>query len=444
MSVTRLSAAETGRQIENGALNARDVTEAYIGAIEGHEFAERIYARTTFDTARAEADAAAARAKAGLRRGPLDGVPISWKDLFDTAGVATESGSAFLKGRVPERDAVVVARGRRAGVVSLGKTHQTELAFSGLGMNPITASPPNSIDPALAPGGSSSGAATSVGFGLATAGIGSDTGGSVRIPSVWNSLVGLKTTHGLVPNDGVVPLCARFDTVGPLCRSVEDAALLTAMLTGARAPDLGGATVKGARLLVLETVALDDDCRDEPRAAFEAAVERLAAAGAHITRDEVPAVAEALPLAGALFTGEAWAEWGETIEAKGDLMHPPVRDRFAAGAAVSAADFARGWMQMDALRVDYLAATAGYDAVLVPTSPILPPNAERLLSDAEFFTTENLLALRNTRIGNLLGLCGLTLPTATPACGIQFMGRPFDEARILRLGAAAERIVAET
>ena len=115
MSVTRLSAAETGRQIENGALNARDVTEAYIGAIEGHEFAERIYARTTFDTARAEADAAAARAKAGLRRGPLDGVPISWKDLFDTAGVATESGSAFLKGRVPERDAVVVARGRRGG-----------------------------------------------------------------------------------------------------------------------------------------------------------------------------------------------------------------------------------------------------------------------------------------------------------------------------------------
>lgn len=444
MDVTRLSAAETGRQIGNGALDAREVTDAYISAIEAHEFAGRIYARTTFDAARAEADAAAARAKAGLRLGPLDGVPISWKDLFDTAGVATESGSAFLKGRVPERDAVVVARGRRAGVVSLGKTHQTELAFSGLGMNPITESPPNSIDHALAPGGSSSGAATSVGFGLAAAGIGSDTGGSVRIPSVWNSLVGLKTTHGLISNKGVVPLCARFDTVGPLCRTVEDAALLTAMLTGGRAPDLSGATLKGARLLVLETVALDADCRDEPRAAFEAAVDRLAAAGAHVTRGEVPTVAEAMPLAGALFTAEAWAEWGETIKAKGDLMHPPVRERFESGASINAADFVRGWQRMDALRLEYLAATAGYDAVLIPTAPILPPNAERLLTDPDYFISENLLALRNTRIGNLMGLCGLTLPTATPSCGIQLMGRPFDEARILRLGAAAERIVAET
>lgn len=443
MDITRLSAAETGRRIETGDLNARDVTEAYIATIEAHEHADRVYARTTFDEARTGADAAADRAKAGLRRGPLDGVPISWKDLFDTAGVATESGSAFLKGRIPERDAMVVARGRRAGVVSLGKTHQTELAFSGLGLNPVTATPPNSVDPALAPGGSSSGAATSVGFGLAAAGIGSDTGGSVRVPSAWNSLVGLKTTHGLVPNDGVVPLCARFDTAGPLCRTVEDAALLTAMLTGARAPDLAGATVKGARLLVLETVALDADCRDEPRAAFEAAVDRLAAAGANIERGEIPVVAEAMPLSGPLFTGEAWAEWGETIEAKGDLMHQPVRNRFAAGAAVSAADFVRGWKKLDAMRKTYLAATAGYDAVLVPTAALMPPDAERLLSDAEFFTSENLLTLRNTRIANLMGLCGLTLPTATPCCGIQFMGRPFDEARILRLGAAAEGVVAD-
>ncbi len=443
MDITRETAANTGRQIETGTINARDVTEAYIAAIEAHEFTDRIYARTTFDAARAEADAAAARAKAGLRRGVLDGVPISWKDLFDTAGVATESGSAFLKGRIPERDAVVVSRGRRAGVVSLGKTHQTELAFSGLGMNPITASPPNSVDPALAPGGSSSGAATSVGFGLAAAGIGSDTGGSVRIPSVWNSMVGLKTTHGLVPNDGVVPLCARFDTAGPLCRSVEDAALLSAMLTGGRAPDLAGVSLKGVRLLVLETVALDADCRDEPRAAFETAVDQLAKAGAQIVRGEIPAVAEALSMAGGLFTAEAWAEWGVTIEAKGDLMHPPIRDRFKAGAAISAAEFARGWKRLDELRQSYLMATAGFDAVIIPTSPILPPDAERLLSDDAFFTTENLLALRNTRIGNLMGLCGLTLPTATPCCGIQFMGRPFDEARILRLGAAAEHLVAE-
>jgi aspartyl-tRNA(Asn)/glutamyl-tRNA(Gln) amidotransferase subunit A len=230
-----LTAAETGRQIESGALDARDVTEAYLNAIEAHEATDTIYVRVMADSARTEAAEAAARAKAGLRRGPLDGVPISWKDLYDTAGVGTEAGTAMLAGRVPTKDATVFARGKRAGVVSLGKTHMTELAFSGLGLNPVTKTPPNVNDPALVPGGSSSGAAASVAFGLAAAGIGSDTGGSVRIPSAWNNMVGLKTTHGLLPADGVVLLIESFDTVGPLTRSVEDAALLTAMMAAQRA-----------------------------------------------------------------------------------------------------------------------------------------------------------------------------------------------------------------
>ncbi|MEO1611964.1 MAG: amidase, partial [Pseudomonadota bacterium] len=225
----KASAAETGRRIGAGEWDAREVTEAYLAAIEASPHANAIYARVTVDQARAEAAAAAERAAAGVRRGPLDGVPISWKDLYDTAGVGTEAGSAMLAGRVPETDATVVARARRAGIVSLGKTHMTELAFSGLGLNPVTATSPNRFDPKLAPGGSSSGAAASVAYDLAAAGIGSDTGGSVRIPSAWNSLVGLKTTHGLLPDDGVVLLCPGFDTVGPLCRTVEDAALLIAI-----------------------------------------------------------------------------------------------------------------------------------------------------------------------------------------------------------------------
>ncbi|MEM7523020.1 MAG: amidase family protein [Pseudomonadota bacterium] len=436
--ITGLSAAETGRRIEAGALDARDAAEAYLSAITASPHRDAIYARVTPDAARAEADAAADRAKRGLRRGPLDGVPISWKDLFDTAGVATEAGSAMLKGRTPDSDATVVARGRRAGVVSLGKTHMTELAFSGLGVNPVTATPPNGFDPALAPGGSSSGAAASVAYSLAAIGIGSDTGGSVRIPAAWNSLVGLKTTHGLLPPEGIVLLCEAFDTAGPLCRTVEDAALMTAVMAAAPPPDLSGATLKGARLAVLETLALDADCRDAPRSAFEAGVAELQAAGAIVERIEAPEVAEVMTYAGGLFTGEAWAEWGEMIDVKGDLMFAPVRERFQLGASVSAADYLRGWRKLIQARAVWTERVAGYDAVMIPSSPILPPDAARLLSDQDYFTGENLLALRNTRIGNLFGLSALTLPTATPSCGLMLMGAPFGEAALLRLGAAAE------
>lgn len=433
-----LTAAETGRQIESGQLDARDVTEAYLGAIDAHKASDTVYVRVMAESARAEAAEAAARAKAGLRRGPLDGVPISWKDLYDTAGVATEAGSAMLAGRVPDTDATVVARGKRAGVVSLGKTHMTELAFSGLGLNPITKTPPNAYDPALAPGGSSSGAATSVAFGLAAAGIGSDTGGSVRIPAAWNNLVGLKTTHGLLPDDGVVLLIESFDTVGPLTRSVEDAALLTAMMDASRAPDLSGATLKGKRLLVAEGLPLDADCRDEPRAAFEASVAKLIDAGAEVHREEVPEIAESMAASVALYVGEAWAEWGETIAEKGHLMFGPIRERFEMGEKVTAAEYLREWRRLKTIRAAYLERTAGYDAVLIPTSPILPPDRERLLSDEAYFAGENLLALRNTRIGNLLGLSSLTMPTDNPMCGLNLMGRPFDEAGLLRLGAAIE------
>ena len=236
-----MTAADLGRGIEAGAIDARDLAEVYLDAIAAHPDAARIYVRATPERARAEADAARARARAGLRRGPLDGVPISWKDLFDTAGVPTEAGSALLAGRTPDRDAAVLAAATRAGLVCLGKTHLPELAFSVLGINPITATPPNINDPELAPGGSSSGAAASVAFGLAAAGIGSDTAGSARVPAAWNDIVGLKPTHGLLTLEGVVPLRPGFDSVGTLSRSVEDASLLLAALGAGPAADLAGA-----------------------------------------------------------------------------------------------------------------------------------------------------------------------------------------------------------
>lgn len=431
-----MSAAALGRGIEAGEIDPVALTDAFLQAMAGHQFTDRIYARDTAARARDEAGAAADRARRGLRRGPLDGVPISWKDLYDTAGVATESGSALLKGRVPERDAEVLRTATLNGLVCLGKTHQTELAFSGLGLNPVTATPPCVNDHDAVAGGSSSGAATSVAFGLAAAGIGSDTGGSVRIPAVWNDLVGLKTTHGLLSLKGVVPLAARFDTVGPLTRTVEDAALLLQAM-GGPGTDLEGVSMKGARLMVLETLALED-VREGPLAAFEDAVARLEAAGAVVERKALPWLHDMAPLLGPLFAGEAYGTWRDAIEAAPDKMFGPVRERFRGGAAFSAADYVQAWHALDAFRAKWDAAVAGYDAVVMPTCPILPPNAQRLMEDDAFFTTENLMTLRNTRLGNMMGVCALTLPTGTPSAGIMAFCPGGADSRLLRLGAAME------
>ena len=438
----KMTAAQMGRAIERGELDPVDLAESYFAAIEAHEFSERIYARLTKDRAYGEARAARDRAKAGLRRSALDGVPISWKDLFDTAGCETAAGSALLQGRVPDTDALVLKYATLAGAVCLGKTHMSELAFSGLGLNPMTQTPPCVNDHDAVSGGSSSGAAASVAFGLAPLAIGSDTGGSVRIPSVWNDLVGLKTTSGDLSLDGVVPLCARFDTVGPLAQTVEDAALAYAILSGRPVIDMSVPTsLKGRKFAVLTTTALDH-LSDAPRAAFETAVAKFAESGAEIIRISAPEVETALALSATLFAPEAYGTWQSEIETAPHKMFDKIRDRFRGGASVGAAEYIAAWQTLERLRTEFVIRTAGYDAVLVPTAPSLPPNTARLLSDDDYYVSENLLALRNTRIANLMGTCALTLPTGVPSCGITLMGQPFQERRILRLGLMAEAALA--
>jgi aspartyl-tRNA(Asn)/glutamyl-tRNA(Gln) amidotransferase subunit A len=433
----QMGAAALGRGIAAGRIDPVALCEAYLDAAATKDPKQLIYARMLPDRARAQAAAAAGRARAGCLRGPLDGVPISWKDLFDIAGAGCEAGSRLLTGRVPDRDAEVVRRAEAAGAVSLGKTHLSELAFSGLGYNPMTATPPHRSGPDRVPGGSSSGAAASLAFGLAAGAIGSDTGGSVRVPAGWNDLVGLKTTAGRVPLDGVVPLCARFDTVGPLARCVEDAALLLALVEGKRAPDLRGARLSGAWLAVLETVALDD--LDPAQAAgFDAALGRLERAGARLTRLAAPDLPEAMALAPTLYPAEAWGTWGDRIAATPERMYDRVRERFEGGRGVTGPDFVAAWRRLDELRVGWAAAVAGHDAVILPTTANLPPETAHIAADADAYVAQNLLALRNTRIGNLMGGCALTLPTGAPCCGLMLMAPPLAEARLLRLGAAAE------
>lgn len=437
----QMTAADLGRGIGAGEIDPVALTQTYLDAIQAHEAKDRIFARLTPDRALAEAKACATRASSGQRLSQLDGVPISWKDLFDTAGIGTEAGSKLLQGRVPDHDAQVLKNASAAGLVCLGKTHMSELAFSGLGYNPSTNTPPCVNDPGAVPGGSSSGAAASVAFGLSAVGIGSDTGGSVRIPSAWNDLVGLKTTSGRLSLEGVVPLALKFDTVGPLCRSVEDANLITAAMEGRTPFDLRGATLANKRFAVLETVALQD-VRDAPLTAFESAVDKLKNAGAQIENIEIPEVETALAQSTCLYTSEAYGLWRDVIEANPEAMYDEILERFRLGKNQSGPDYVAAWAALDAARLAYGRATAQFDAVLLPTAPILPPNLERLNTDHDYYITENLLALRNTRIGNLMGLCALSLPTGTPSCGIMLMAPPNCEGALLRVGAAAESALA--
>lgn len=435
-----MSAAALGRGIGAGEIDPLALARAFLDAIEAHEDAARIYSAVTPERALAEAGAAAERARAGQRLGPLDGVPVSWKDLFDSAGTATEAGTKLLSGRVPERDAEVLRNATAAGLVCLGKTHMSELAFSGLGLNPQTATPPCVNDPKAVPGGSSSGAGASVAFGLAACGIGSDTGGSVRIPAAWNDLVGLKTTSGRVSLQGAVPLAARFDTVGPLARTVEDCALVLASLEGGKPADLRGASLRGLRFAALQNTVLEE-VREGPMAGYEAALDRLEEAGAVVEPLDAPEVDEAMPLSGILYTAEAYGLWAKEIEAAPEKMFAPILERFRSGRDYRAFDYVAAWRTLDGLRARWAGRVAGYDAVLMPTAPNLPPDAERLMRDEPYYLTENLLALRNTRVGNLMGLSAITLPTSVPSAGVMLCGRAFGEEALLRVAAAAEQVV---
>ncbi|MBL4751578.1 MAG: amidase [Amylibacter sp.] len=435
------TASDLGRMIATGDISPLELTENYLAAIKAHPLSGRIYARTTADRAIAEAKAATDRATNGTRNGPLDGVPISWKDLFDTAGTATEAGSAFLKHRLPDTDAEVLKNATHAGLICLGKTHMSELAFSGLGLNPVTETPPCVNNPNAVAGGSSSGAATSVAFNLAPAAIGSDTGGSVRIPSAWNDLVGLKTTAGLLSLKGVVPLCSKFDTVGPLCRCVEDAANLFAALGGTNPTPLVQSDLMGKRFAICTTLALDE-LDTEPKIAFEQAIKSLQAAGATVEELEIPELDTAMPMSACLFTTEAYAQWQTELEAHPDLMFPEILERFMAGKTFAGYEYVQDWKSLGQLRASYISRTAAYDAVILPSSAILPPDINRLLTDSDYYIRANLLALRNTRIGNLMGLCSLTLPTKHASCGLMINCNPFAERKLLTLGAEIEQALA--
>ena len=435
-----LTASELGDMIGQRKIDPIELTEHFLSQIELSSVGKKIYSTVTSQLALEQAKASKVRANSGRRLSSLDGVPISWKDLFDIEGYPCEAGSELLAGRLANQNCEVYNFAEAQGLICLGKTHMSELAFSGLGLNPVRETPPCINYPECVPGGSSSGAATSVSFGLAAAGIGSDTGGSVRIPAAWNDLVGFKTTTGKLSLDGVVPLCSRFDTVGPLTKSVEDAARLFGIMAGRKLGLPAPKSVKGLTFGILKNVAMEN-VADFPKKAFENSIDKLKKAGASVSGILVPSVDEAMELTSLLYSPEAYATWKHKIEKSPYLMFPKILERFRSGANVLASDFICAWDKLMGLRQQYFSAVKMYDAVLIPTSPIIPPELDRLMNDGDFYNSQNLLALRNTRIGNLMGGCSITLPTDIPSCGLLIMGMPNQEERLLRLAQACELVL---
>jgi aspartyl-tRNA(Asn)/glutamyl-tRNA(Gln) amidotransferase subunit A len=438
---------ELGTALRQGRATSEQLTEAALAraADPGGEGA-RVYIRRYGERALAAARASDLMRGAGLARSALEGISVSIKDLFDVAGETTLAGSVALKDAPPAAaHCTVVRRLLAAGAVLTGRTNMTEFAYSGLGLNPHYGTPLNPWDRAAGriPGGSSSGAAVSVTDGMAAGAIGSDTGGSVRIPAALCGLAGFKPSARRVPRDGVLPLSNELDSIGPLAPSVRCCALLDAVLAGESESDLPEpAALRGLRLAVPTTVALDG-LDASVAAAFKAALERLSAAGARIDEIAVPEFAQLANLnaQGGLSGAEAWAWHRALIARAGHLYDPRVLVRIRRGEGVSAAD----WLDLVAARRAWIAAVerriAGFDALLLPTVPVVAPRVAELAASDEAYGRANMLILRNPTLINFLDGCALSVPCHAPGeapVGLTIAGANGADRRILAIGMAAE------
>ena len=344
---------------------------------------------------------------------PYAGIPVSIKDLFDIRGQVTRAGSRALDDSAPaEADAPAVARLRRAGFVVIGRTNMTEFAYSGIGINPHYGTPKSAWNRAEGhvPGGSSSGAAVSVVDGMAHGALGTDTGGSCRIPAAYNGIVGYKPTQRRVPLDGAVPLSFTLDSIGPLARSVECCAILDAVLANEAFVPLQPRPIKGMRLAVPTTVALDD-LDDAVAKTFERALAALSRQGAVVERIEVPEFLDVgvMNAKGGFAAAESYAWHRYLIASKGDVYDPRVSTRILRGEPLSAADYVDFSLARKSLVTRAAARLAPYDALVLPTTANTPPRIADLADD-KAFTRENLRALRNCTLINMIDGCAISLP----------------------------------
>ena len=405
----------------------------------------RTFVAVAADAARAQADAIDTLRRHGRAPEPYAGIPVSVKDLFDTAGEVTAAGSVVLAGApAATANAPVVARMLAAGFVPVGRTNMTEFAFSGLGINPHHGTPASPWDRATrrVPGGSSSGAAVSVADGMAFAALGTDTGGSCRVPAALCGVVGYKPTARRVPITGVLPLSFSLDSVGPLANSVGCCAIVDAVLAGEPPALPRLRTLAGVRLALPDRIVTDG--MDAPTAAaFDRALGLLTGAGAVVERVHFPALDRigAATARASIAACEAYA-WHRPVLARGaDRYDPRVRARIEGGGAASAADYLDALASRRAIGSEMAVATAPYDALVMPTVPTVPAPIAPLEADDGLYLRTNALMLRNTAIGNFLDRCSISLPChrpGEPPAGLMLMGPAMGDGALFALAAGIE------
>ena len=446
MQTVLQAAAELGAgRTTSRALIERALARIADPAGEGGRAFLKVYA----DQARAQADAVDALRRVGRAPGPYAGLPISLKDLLDVAGEPTPAGSTALADAAPApRHAAVVARLLAAGFVPIGRTNMTEFAFSGLGLNPHFGTPlsPWRREEGRIAGGSSSGAAVSVSDGMVVGAVGTDTGGSCRIPAAFCGVVGYKPTARRVPLDGVLPLSPSLDSVGPLGRSVSCCAILDAVFAGEEPAPPPPLPLAGLRLAVPTNLVLEG-MEAAVADAFERALGRLSAAGARVTRQafaQLDRIVQA-SATGGFAAAEAYAWHRPLLADRGAGYDPRVRVRIERGATLSAADYVDLRAARAAIRASMDAATAPFDALVLPTAPIVPPRLADLRDDAEYARV-NALALRNPAPFNFLDRCSLSLPAhrpGEPPVGLMLVGETGGDRRLFALALAIEAALKE-
>ena len=439
--------AELARRLAAGETTALELAQdCLIRILEPAGEGARAYTLIDPDRSFAQArliDEARAR---GENLPPLAGIPVSIKALFDIEGKVTHAGSKVLASATPARaDAEPVARLRGAGVVVMGHTNMTEFAYSGLGMNPHYGTPGNPADRSRIPGGSSSGAAVSVADGMAAAGLGTDTGGSCRIPAAFCGLTGFKPTARRIPSRGTYPLSETLDSIGSIARRVECVAMLDAALAGEVIAAPEAVSLVGLTFGVLENY-VTDDMAPEVAAAYEAALATLQAAGARLVALRLPDM-DRLPglnARGGIVAAEALAVHRDLLAMRGGDYDPRVAVRIRRGETQEPGELAALLAERRAMIARADAATAQLAAVLMPTVPITAPRIADLDADEAHYGRTNLLALRNPTVANMLDRCAISLPLPVDGLpvGLSLMGETMHDRRLLALARGVEAVLA--
>ena len=454
MSTPIPSAAALSQELLSGKRDPVALAEEVFARLEATGD-PAIFTETLRSRALAEAMASRQRLAAGNPASRLDGVPIAWKDLFDIEGRVTTVGSVVLAGNPPaSADAALVAAAGRGGMVTVGCLNMTELAYSGIGLNPHFGTPrnPHGTGPARAPGGSSSACGVVVAAGVVPIAIGTDTGGSIRIPAAFNGVVGYKSSTGHYPMGGVFPLSRSFDTLGPLAQSVADCVLTDAVLRGQpqdgqTRPDITPAPIAGLAIMIPETTVLDG-CQPAVLANFEAAIDRLGRAGARITRIKLPELQQILDLV----ARRGHQQGAEALALHWDRIHGPdaaridarVVRRISQYASMTAVDLLV-FQQERARLIAETNAVIGDALVAFPTTPNVAMPIAPLEADTEAFGRANLATLRNTMLGNFLDWCGVSIPSGSDGDAMPtaflFNARHGQDRAVLAAALATENLI---